>query len=219
MKNSLQQHFAIAIHLLVFVVVICIAVFVSYSDKQEIEKSLTERIVAQEKRIYELAETTDRNGADADTSLIISDCPRRADYEGYLVRLATLSKQELVVMQNLFESCSPFYIQQKALMVSKLDREIESHTEYVSLLSTLHDVSNYEARQEQFKMLAEVERQKSGLMTDQTDIQSKIISLLISGKSAQGSEVAVLLKEAQSIGELLSVYDHRVDDIRAKIKQ
>jgi 23S rRNA pseudoU1915 N3-methylase RlmH len=122
-------------------------------------------------------------------------------------------------MQNLFDACSPFYVEQKALMVSRLERELKSYIDDIALLATLRDVNDYSPTQENFTQLTEIERQKSELMFDQTNIQSKIITLLISGKSAQGAEVAALLKDAQSISEFLSVLDHRVDAIRDTVTE
>ncbi len=219
MKNALQQHFSIAIHLVIIVAAICIGVFVSYSNTKEIVASVQAQIELHEKRIIELSEITDRNGADEETASIISDCPRREDYEGYLVRLASLNKQELIIMQNLFDACSPFYTEQKMLMVSKLAREFESYQTYITLLDTLTDTVAYTDTLSRFSTLVTIERERSALIVDQTKLQAQIITLLISGKSAYGAEVAKLLSEAQQVNELLSVLDHRADEIRTHFEK
>lgn len=214
MRDSLRQHFSIAIHIGILIVTICVGVLVVHQNEKEARNSIVNSLSLHEKEIVELAQITDRNGADVETAYIISDCPRRSDYEGYLVRLASLSKQELITMQNLFEGCSPFFVEQKQLMVFKLEKELESYTNYLSLLKSFQDTTEYDSRFKDFTALVTLEKERALLLVDQTNIQGDIINFLISGKSPQGAEVSNLLSEAQQIKELLDVLDLRVDEIR-----
>ena len=72
-----------------------------------------------------LAVETNRNGADEVVSKIITDCPKRAEFEGLLERLEALKHKDLITAQQLFDSCGGYYAERKAVMVSRLEREYE----------------------------------------------------------------------------------------------
>jgi predicted RNA-binding protein associated with RNAse of E/G family len=217
MKNSLYQHIHIAFHLMVLALVLTLGAFIAHQKEKAVVSALTERIHTQEVYMYELQEITDRNAADDSAAGIIQDCPRRTEYESYLVRLGVLSKQELVIMQNLFEGCGTFFPEQKAYMVAKLDREFKAYLEYIDVLAEVTDTTEITKHKKAFEDIIALERERSQLLADQSVLQGKIISLLISGKSAQGQEVSALLVEAQAIADLLTVHDQRIDTLRQSI--
>lgn len=217
MRHSLTQHFQVAMHLGLIVIAILIGVYVSHESQEKVEESLLTLVNEKSAHLAELALITDRNGADEIAERIIADCTRREEYESYLIRLGSLSKQELVTMQNLFENCGSFYAERKALMVSRLAHEYESYAEYVALLAELRDVTVQKSNQEIFSEIVTLETERSTLLTEQAVIQEDIITHLISGKTAQSIEVTTLVQEAQQIAELLTVQDKRVDVLRASL--
>ena len=208
---------AITIQLLIVIIAIVVGVFVARANSLSVQASIESALAAKEEHMMELSTLTDRNAASEEVAAIITDCPRRADYDAYLMRLSSLNKQELITMQNLFESCSPFYIGQKALMVTMLRQEYEDFGAYMALLDELSDIAPLGEKHERFGALVELEIERSDLMTEQTRIQGEIIRNLISGKGIQSAEVAALVQEAQEVAESLSVTDRRADDIRGQL--
>ena len=217
MKQSLQQHIAIAVHITILAIVLCVGAFVSYYSKKNTEASITSLAHEYEKRMYTLSEITDRNGVDDEIGEIIKNCPRQNDFESYLIRLSTLSKQELIEMQSLFDVCGITVSEQKSLMVAKLNRELESYIEILTLLEKFDKTHIFAVRQSQFSSLVQIEKERSAFIYEQVTIQQKIITLLISGYTAQSAEVSVLLSEAQHITKLLDESNQRADEIRTQI--
>lgn len=217
MKQSLQQHIAIALHITILAIFVCVGAFVSYYSKKNIETSITALAYEYEKRLYILSEITDRNGVDDEIGTIIKNCPRQNDFESYLVRLSTLSKQELIEMQSLFDVCGVTVSQQKSLMVAKLDRELNSYRENLTLLKKLNKTDTFEVKQSQFSSLVQIEKERSALIHEQVILQKEIITLLISGHTAQSAEVSALLSEAQHIAKLIDESNQRADEIRTQV--
>lgn len=217
MKQSLQQHIAIAVHITILAIVISVGAFVSYYNKKNTEASITTLAHEYEKKMYTLSEITDRNGVDDEIGEIIKNCPRQNDFESYLVRLSTLSKQELIEMQSLFDACGATVSEQKSLMVVKLQREFESYVEILALLKKLDKTDFFAVRQSQFSSLVQVEKERSTLIYEQVTIQQKIITLLISGHTAQSAEVSALLSDAQHIAKLLDENNQRADELRIQV--
>lgn len=218
MKYSLKE-LSIAYHLCVVALALIVCAGVYHYSNDAVTTELYNAIETQEARMLTIAELTDRNSADSETKKIINDCPRRSDYEHYLVRLATLTKLELITMQNLFDACAPFYVEQKSLMVSRFAREFESYNAYITLLSQLEDVILHEQTKVQFARLLEIEEKRSELVTEQTEVQEAIITQLITGKTALSTDVKLLLEQARQIGEMLSVLNTQADDVRMKMSQ
>jgi len=215
MKHIFNQ-LKISLQIIFVVVVILIAVIISKHSNLQAQEMLSKSLLEHKNNITELAKISDRNATNDTIAKIISDCPRRVDYDSYLMRLSSLTKPELITMQNLFESCSPFYVQQKALVVLELEHEFNAYNQDVELLKTLGAKAIYEKEVHSFKSILEIEKERSSLLAEQTDIQGKIISLLISGKSSRNPEVVSFLSDAGAIAEQIAVLDHRADDIRAK---
>lgn len=213
-----QSFIKIAVPLIGLAVTIAIGAFVAHYNQQKVASSIKEHLDTQANKLWDLAVVTDRNGADEVISRIIADCPRRGEYETLLNELGILSKKELITVQNLYESCGSFYAERKALMVSKLARELEIAEEYAEVLSYLDKKTVSSYKLDTWKEIVSKEEMRSSLLSDQTIIQSKIIALLISGATSSSKDVRALVQEAQEITELLNVQDHEIDTLRGKIK-
>lgn len=213
-----QNVLTIALPLVGLAITIAVGAFVAHYNQQRVTESIQKHLDAQVAILWDLAVVTDRNGADEVVSRIIADCPRRGEYETLLNDLGILSKKELITVQNLYESCGSFFAERKALMVTKLERELHIAHEYAEILSIVNKKSVSSYKLDTWKEVVAKEETRSALLSDQTAIQSKIIALLISGATTSSKDVRALVQDAQDIGELLNVQDHEIDTLRGKIQ-
>lgn len=212
------RHSVVSFHLLLVALAVSLGAFVAHYNQERVVATMYAQLDAQRAILYELALITDRNDADEVISKIINDCPRRAEFESLLNQLGTLSKKELVTVQNLYESCGGFYAERKALMVSRLVRELDVAKQLYALL-VLVDGTVPEAYQlEVWESLTQLEQSRSELLTNQSEIQSRIITLLISGHTVGSSDVRTLVDEAQDIAEILNVRNHEIDKLHGQLK-
>ncbi len=87
----------------------------------------------------------------------------------------------------------------------------------LTLLSTLseRDIDLY--HEKEWEEIVSLEKSRSTALRDQERVQNEIITALISGASVQSTQVTALTRDAQDIGELLVVYNQRIDEIRARV--
>ena len=218
MQHQLSRHIQVAIVLLLLATAVGVGAWVAHRNQKNAADTLMQYIEKIEVRMFELAELTDRNGVDRATEDILSDCPRRGEYETLLNNLGKLSQKELIAVQGLFESCGSYYAERKAVMVSKLDREFEAYAAYIDLLLLLGNTDAYSAERKEWEDLIALEKKRSTLLRDQKEIQSDIIARLISGSSVQSKEVMQNVQEAQEIAELLAADDQHIDVLRGEIR-
>jgi hypothetical protein len=219
MKKYIEENLIVAFTLTLIAAALIIGSLVAHYSQRRAESLLSERIQVEKSTLLNLATITDRNGADAIIENIVNDCSRRSEYEGLLESLETLSKKDLISAQNLFESCGTFYAERKALMVAKLERELEAYVDFVALLSQFQNDVDINHQVLAWKDLVSLESTRSSLLSDQAHLQSKIITLLISGSLVSSKEVINLVRDAGEISELLSVHDHRIDELRASLEK
>ena len=215
MKSYLTTHLAVALHALIIIVVITLSAWYIDASRSDVEAKLSARIESSLARIQALAETTDRNGADALTERIISDCPRRSEFENLLNGLNTATRRDLIAAQQLFESCGAFYAERKALMVSHLEREFSMLDEDLVLLAALRDLTPREVNFRKWQQVVKLETERSALLNEQTSIQADIIKLLIEGGGTL--RIQELVQNAQEIGQSLTVLDAQVDVFRTNL--
>lgn len=213
MRSYLTSHLVIALYAILIALLVAGSAWYVDRSQRAIEERLQAELQETRATLTDLAVVTDRNGADALTERIIVDCPRRAEFENLLNRLGTATQKELLSAQQLFESCGAFYAERKALMVAQLEREFAHYEETISLLREIDDVATLEADLVKWKALIEAENTRSSFLTEQTDIQSEIITLLIEGNGTQ-TRINELVRRAQSISESLSVTDAQIDEMR-----
>jgi hypothetical protein len=217
MNEYIKNHIQIAFGLALLAGALVVGAFVAHYNVKQLAGEVGLLLAQHETTMYELSIITDRNGADEKIEKIIVDCPRRSEYEAYLNNLARLPKKDLLLVQGLFESCGLFYTERKALMVSKLEREYEGYVELIKLLETLGEESP--KNKDIWKQIVDLENTRSTLLSDQSSIQEKIISLLLSGATPNSKNVTDLTREAQEISELLSVQDRQIDTLRDSIQK
>lgn len=219
MIQNLRNHIFVATFLILAVIAIAIgAWFVSWNQR-EVETQIRAELEAIRTIMVDTATRTDNNGADEFISSIITDCSRRSEFEALLVKLDTLSPKELITIQTLFESCGDFYPERKALMVAKLERELQSYSNLLTLLSTLttRDISSY--KEALWTELVNLEKERSALLSEQYMIQADIIEALIRGERVSGETVQTLVHDGSEVNQLLSVTARRITEKRESLNQ
>jgi len=198
-------------------IMIVVGSWAFYNAKSDLRAGLVENIQKQVSLVESLAIQTDGNGADAVVASIITDCPNREKFETLLSRLGTLNRQDLLIAQQLFESCGGFYSERKSVMVSRLVREYEILEDYHQLLLSLDGENTSNIEIEGWGKLVDLEVERSDLLAEQVVLQEDIISLLITGSSILSTEVSALAGRAQNVAELLSVIGAKIDVIRENL--
>jgi hypothetical protein len=219
MKEYVQRHIMAAALLFFLALSIAAGSLVAHAGKREFLRGIEVKLADEREALAALADLTDNNGADETISRIIVDCPRRQEYDNLLSTLGSLSKRDLITVQNLSESCGNFYGERKALMVSRLDRELRNYKDLLALHESLSkkDLIVYDL--DSWSELVTLEKARSSLLDDLNMIQNQIISALISGHGVNSAEVNAFVSDAREKTELLSVYDKQIDGIREKLHE
>ncbi len=217
MKSFLNSHLLISIHLCIIAGAITAGAWVAHYQKEEVVQKIQENIDAQVELMVGLADTTDWNGADGVVGAIIQDCPRRNEFDLLLGRLESLTNKDLIIVQQLFESCGSFYAERKALMVSRLEREYASLEESIALLKVISPKTVSFNNLDTWGKIIDLEKDRSAYLTELTTIQGDIITALIKGEQTSSKNVQGLASTAQNISETLNVIDKQIDNLRAEL--
>lgn len=218
MKQYMQTHIQIALALIIIALGVAVGAFVAKERQSDVEKAIRNDLRETQVLMYALAEATDRNGADDDIAALITPCVRRTEYESLLINLGSLTKKDLVLLQNLYEECGYIEPTTKALMVAKLEREFKNYEKLLQLLSMLTTADPIEYKREVWGDIVSREKMRSALLVDLGSIQKEIISALISGATVTSGNVQTFVGNAQDIGQRLIVYDREIDKARAAVK-
>lgn len=154
-----------------------------------------------------IAETTARNGADTTTESIVKDCTieERQEFDLLLGKLdAGLPQTELSTLERLFGRCGSFYAERKAVMVARLEREVEVYHNYVEQLNQLQSVDTDSYQVDLWKQLALDETYQSEAFRQLVVEQDKIITALVSGKQASSPEIKEILDDVKSAQQTLA---------------
>ncbi len=215
MKNFLTTHLYIALNAIIFAVLLIVGGWYMHYTNDHLVRTIKTHIDHSLKTLSELATLTDGNSANEFVLGILSDCPRREDFEAHLTRLGTQNMKELLATQQLFESCGSFYAERKALMVSELEHEFQKIVLDLEYLKKLRDLKPEENEYLRWGELVRLERERSSFLMEQTKLQADIIHLLITGNSA--SVVQERVRQAQNIAESLTVTDAQIDALRTDL--
>lgn len=216
-----NQFVKISIAGLVFVgVVLFGASYFVEQHKEQAVSEITLAIVEQEKTLSNIAEVTDRNGADSVVERIIVDCSLkdRVRFDELLGRLASVNGTELDEVDNLFDKCAGFYSERKAMMVARMEREYEVYTTMVDLLETVDDpitVAEYDV--DGWGRLLDLEKRRSELFAEQVTIQKNIIIDLQAGETPTAKPIQEKMNTAREVAEELLVINKQSDEQRAKL--
>lgn len=193
-----------------------------YVQEQQFEYVSGIKLLAaqQEKTLTALSQTIDQDGADAVVSALIHDCAtdNRARFDQLLSKLDTVSGAELKEVDGLFDACGDYFVQRRAVMVARLDREYEVYRDYVALLKITDkrvDLKMYPV--EKWATLVEYEKQRSELSIDLVRIQEDIIVKLIEGLSPSAPEIQTKVSEASDVRDTLAYIGIQIDSIREDV--
>jgi len=129
--------------ILAIILIISLYFVVLFSIKAQNQAVISQHdtlIKDQEIVLVSLAEITRRNGADEPTARIIKDCAPldRARFDSLLDLLSsTISPTELAELNTLFYKCGSFFSDSKAVMATKLAREVDIYSEFLNLQSII----------------------------------------------------------------------------------
>ena len=190
------------------------------SAQKDIATLLELRVTEQEKTLVTLAEIIERNGADQVVGEIIKDCApeSRERFDGLLDRLATLRGSELVEVSQLFEGCAGFFAERKAVMVARLEREVEVYSDLVEVYEEIDSRAPRTLyRVEEWQQLVSLESARSDLLNQQVILQKDIIDTLLTGVRANDPAMESKLTEASNIIENFSVLSIQIDQLRMSL--
>lgn len=219
MKDYIQTHIHIALTLVGVALAIAIGSWFAHASIKALEHEVRLQIQGQKDKLYELAVITDKNGVNEEGVTIIADCTRRGEFDALLSNIASLEKRDLITLQNLFEGCGDFYAKGKALMVLQMSSELQKLIESNSLLIALSVQPLNHDDLARWNSLVSLEKKRSQLLIDQSDIQAKIITELISGSTPSAESVRVLVQDAEKIAKLFPVYDDEIDTVRSNLEK
>ena len=168
-----------------------------------------------------IAERTARNGADTITESIVQDCEieQRVRFNDLLGRLDVgLTRSELQEVDQLFAACANIQAQRKAVMVSRLNREIEVLDSYVAQLNSLVAFDQSDTYQlDVWNKLAEHEAVQSKSLKELVVAQKAIIDTLLAGGSADSPEMLTILAGVRETQEALLLATTQATNVRASL--
>ena len=204
---------------LVACVLLGASVYVQQAQR-ELSLTLQIRIAEQAQTLSTISELTHQNKADALAASILRDCSNdsRVRYETLLNQLATLPASDLQELEQLFEACGGFFAEQKAVMVARLNRELEVYTDYVQLLETIDNTTPLiDSRLMQWQQLVALESERSELMSEQVEVQRIIIDVL-QAADIRNDEVESQLVRAQQITQRVTTINTEIESLRATLQ-
>ncbi|MEY2664976.1 MAG: hypothetical protein RLZZ480_81 [Candidatus Parcubacteria bacterium] len=206
---------------LLIIVAYVAALFIARVRLETFREQAQAAVTEQQAVLVEIAEITGRNGGDESADVIVHDCAvdERVAFDDLLGRLNDgLSQSDLTKLDRLFGRCGTFHAERKALMVARLERELEVFTTFVDGLAAL----TVEDEQKKYMLatwreLVEEEKKQSALYTSLVTEQDKIITTLLSGKRAESAEMKAVLEEARETRESLLMSNQQAAILRGEI--
>jgi hypothetical protein len=183
--------------------------------------TLDAAILIQKDNLSDLAEITRVNGSDATTDRIIVDCSssERERFDTLLDQLqANISKSELNELNTLFYACGSFYADRKAVMATKLLREVEILSDYVDLRSIVSGKSSDESTKvEAWRKIAESELKTAEYFKELVQLQGKIIVQLDSGMTPTSPEVTATLTQVSTVRGQMLVLNQQIEVLKDEV--
>ena len=184
--------------------------------------NIDSRITQQEMLLTATADATRQNNADETLAKILADCTpaERQQFDTLLNKLsASISTPELNSLNNLFNKCGSFFADRRAVMASRLEREVGVYGDYValrnSLLSEEDEVSN--KRVTLWLQLADTEIKVAENISTLVKLQGDIINFLLQGKSKDSEEIATTLQAVESTRNNITVQNRQIENFRQEI--
>lgn len=212
-------------NLLAFVLGVVVIYFITNAVVGErlgtVREQVQLTIAEQQSILTSVAEVTARGGADEVVSSIITDCStaERAQFDRLLSSLDRgLTQAQLSELARLFDRCGGFFAERKAVMVARLEREMEVFRDYVALLNSItgQDLADeYEVAE--WQSLVTEEKRQSQLFSRLVELQGDIITTLEAGNQPSSEAITELLTEVQEVRETLAVATMQAAELRSSL--
>ncbi|MBY0538368.1 hypothetical protein K2P47_03135 [Patescibacteria group bacterium] len=221
MKINLNRLTTILIICVIVLIVVFLTLHASTSGQNsKVTATLDAAILIQKDNLADLADITRVNGADATTDRIITDCSagERERFDTLLDKLqGNISKDELNELNTLFYACGSFFADRKAVVATKLLREVEVLSDYLDLRSIVTSKSSEGSSQlEAWKKLAESELKTAEYFKELVLLQGKIIVLLSSGQTPTSPEVLATLSQVSTIRGQMLVLGNQIEVLKTE---
>ena len=172
-------------------------------------------ISAQELLLVKLADITRVNGADAPTERIIVDCKatQRQRFDVLLDSLSgAITAVELAELDTLFYKCGGFYADRKSVMATRLVREVQIFSDYITLRESLQKMPSDQSKKIQsWQALAEAELKTAEYFNSLVSLQGTIINELCTGKSSASPEIVATLGEVNKVRGQMVVLSKQIE--------
>ncbi len=211
----------------VAVAVLCLVGYVSIKvavNERLHELQLETQVLIEEQKtlLTSIAEITARNGADEVTERIVKDCSvtERNSFDELLSALDKgLTRTQLIELERLFGRCGPFFSERKAVMVTRMAREIEVLELLVKQFSNLTGSDASEEYQlSDWKKLSELEQEQSDLFSKLVTLQDEIISSLLSSEDGISSaKITAILQEVNTVQQALAATNSQAAATRSAL--
>jgi hypothetical protein len=202
------------------VIVVLVAFIITELRTSSYESQLRAAVADQNAFLVTVAELTARNAADSVTESIVQDCPvgERVRFDLLLGSLDQgLTQTELTELDALFASCGSFFAERKAVMVARLQREIEILEGYNRLYEQFADSDAIAEQMEGWRELLEGEQMQSVLISELVRLQKDIIDELLAGRNATSPEILSILSEVRESREALLLANTQTDALRSTL--
>jgi hypothetical protein len=203
------------------IVVYVTSTYIINKQTRLVKDSVQVLVSEQASVVSTIAEITSRGGADSVAEAIIVDCPseERTQFDNLLGKLNQgIRVSDLRELDRLFNRCGSFFSDRKAVMVSRLDREVSVLNNYVGLLSEISGVDKSEDYKiNKWNDLVEKEKSQSRHFNELVTVQGEIIVSLLNGNTTESEEIASLLAEVSSIQSQLSETVVEASELRSEL--
>jgi hypothetical protein len=221
MKSSTKRvTVGIILAIILIISLYFVVLFTIKAQNQAVISQHDTLIKDQEILLASLADSTRRNGADEATARIIKDCAPldRARFDSLLDLLSsTISLTELAELNTLFYKCGSFFSDSKAVMATKLAREVDIYSKFLNLRSIVsNENTDYTEQLAAWRNLSEAEIKTAEYFNQLVVLQGTIISELIAGKSATSPSVVATLNEVNAVRGQMTILSSQIEVEKAK---
>ena len=220
-QRSRHRTWYLAAFLFGITIIYVVVTVLTREQLEEVRNAMELQIANQETVLTSIAEVTARGGADAVVASIITDCStrERGRFDSLLGSLDEgLTDRQLTELSRLFDRCGSFFAERKAVMVARMNREMEVFRDRIELLETVTGGSHrdrYEVAEWE-RLVAQEERQ-SELFNRLVTLQGDIIASLGSGASPESAELTALLAAVTEVRESLAVATLQASELRGDL--
>lgn len=197
--------------LLVAVLVGAAVYWFTMQSVKTFETAVITQLDATQSELASIANTTGLAQIDEATSQVIRDCSSRTEYESLLQNLESLSRADLLRVQDLHGDCGEYFPTVRSFMAHRLEATLGHLESTLALQDALGENLDEEYKVDAWRSLIAKELARAELLHQQNTVQGQIIDAFVDNRRA---EVPDLLQEAQSINGSLNVTSIQINTER-----